>query len=135
MLDTDLKELAVYRIEKAWNDLSDAKKTFELGMYDNSANRSYYAIFHAARAVLVLDGKDFKKHSGVISSFQRDYIKTEIFGKEMSKIISKAFNMRSDSDYEDFYIIVKEDVSNQLENAEYFVNKVDEYIKSRIQTK
>lgn len=48
-------------------------------MYDTAANRSYYAIFHAARVVLALDGQDYKKHSGVISNFQKNYIKTGIF--------------------------------------------------------
>lgn len=30
-------------------------------------NRAYYAIFHAMRAVLALDGFDSKKYSGLIS--------------------------------------------------------------------
>lgn len=77
-------DLSLYRLEKAKKDLDDAKNTLELEMYDTAANRSYYAIFHAARAVLALDGQDYKKHSGVISEFQQDYIKTEIFDKTMS---------------------------------------------------
>ena len=43
-----------------------------------AANRSYYAIFHAMRAVLALDGIDMKRHSGVMSEFRRLYIKTGI---------------------------------------------------------
>ena len=41
-------------------------------------HRSYYAIFHAMRAVLALDGIDMKRHSGVMSEFRRLYIKTGI---------------------------------------------------------
>lgn len=121
-------DLSLYRLNKAKSDLNDAKKTLELEMYDNAANRSYYAIFHAARAVLALDGHDFKRHSGVISNFQKDYIKTGIFDISMSNIIKSAFDIRNETDYEDFYIVPKEDVKRQVEEAEIFVATVEEYL-------
>ena len=46
--------------------------------------QAVYAVFHAMRAVLILDGFDSKKYSGIISEFQRLYIKTGIFAKETS---------------------------------------------------
>lgn len=124
-------DLALYRIEKSKSDLNDAKKTLDLKMFDTAANRSYYAIFHAARAVLALDGQDYKKHSGVISNFQKNYIKTGIFNKEMSNIIKSAFDMRTESDYEDFYVVPKEDVIKQVQEAEYFVSKIEEYLSTK----
>ena len=132
MYSQEIIDLALYRLEKAKNDLNDAKKTLELEMYDTAANRSYYAIFHAARAVLALDGQDYKRHSGVISNFQKDYIKTEIFDKQMSNIIKNAFDMRTESDYEDFYIIPKEDVKIQVEEAEIFIANIETYLKNII---
>ena len=131
MYSQELIDLALYRLEKAKKDLSDAKKTLELEMYDTAANRSYYAIFHATRAVLALDGQDYKRHSGVISSFQKDYIKTEIFDKQMSNIIKNAFDMRTESDYEDFYIIPKEDVKLQVAEAETFITNIENYLKNK----
>ncbi len=132
MYSQEIIDLALYRLEKAKNDLYDAKKTLELEMYDTAANRSYYAIFHAARAVLALDGQDYKRHSGVISNFQKDYIKTEIFDKQMSNIIKNAFDMRTESDYEDFYIVPKEDVKVQVEEAEIFIANIEVYLKNII---
>lgn len=132
MYNQELIDLAMYRLEKAKNDLEDAKKTLALDMYDTAANRSYYSIFHAARAVLALDGQDFKKHSGVIANFQKNYIKTEIFDKKMSNIIKSAFDMRTESDYEDFFIVSKEDVKIQVEEAEFFVSQIDAYLKTKI---
>lgn len=61
MYEKAVSDLALYRIEKAKSDLADAVKTLELDMIDTAANRSYYAIFHAARAVLALDKLDFKR--------------------------------------------------------------------------
>jgi uncharacterized protein (UPF0332 family) len=92
-------------------------------------NRSYYAIFHAARAIMALDGADRKKHSGVIAYFQQNYVKTGVFDKQLSAIMTKAFDFRQESDYEDFFIISHEDVRNQLENAELFYNEIRAYIE------
>lgn len=124
--------LCRYRLEKAAEFLADAEKTLELEMYDTAANRSYYAIFHAVRALFALDGKDFKKHSGVIAYFQMDYIKTGIFDKRMSDIIKSAFSLRTDSDYEDFFIISHEEVRKQVAEAAEFYKTVSEYLKTKI---
>lgn len=48
-------ELSKYRLERAKEDLETAKLNCQSGMYKAAVNRSYYAIFHAIRAVNVLD--------------------------------------------------------------------------------
>ena len=56
--------------------------------------------------------------------------KIEIFNKEFSRIVQEAFEVRQESDYEDFYVISKEETIAQYENAKKFVTAVAEYIKS-----
>ena len=93
------------------------------GNYKSAANRSYYAVFHAMRAVLAYDEIDMKKHSGVIAEFRRLYVKTGVFDGDMSKTISVLFDVRTESDYDDFFIISKEDVIQQAESAQHFLSK------------
>ena len=124
--------LCKYRLSKANEYVKDAKSVFALGMLDTAANRSYYAIFHSVRALLALEGKDFKKHSGVISYFQQEYVKTRIFEKKLSDIIKSAFSLRQESDYEDFYIISPDDVKNQIDEAQVFYDCISNYIKTLI---
>ena len=62
------------------------------------------------RAVLALDGFDSKKHSGIIAEFRKNYLKTEILPKELSPMIDGLVETRQGSDYDDFYIISKEEV-------------------------
>lgn len=124
------RSLIAYRLEKANTDLSAAIMNYEAGFYDTSANRSYYAIFHAARAILMLNGQDYKKHSGVIAFFNRDYIKTEILERKLGKILRDAFEIRTDCDYEDFYVVAKEDVEQQIKNAKYFIEKIEAYLQT-----
>ena len=89
------------------------------------------ALFHAMRAVLAFDEIDMKHHSGIISEFRRRYIKTGIFETRMSEIISVLFDVRTDSDYDDFFVISKADTAVQIENAEYFVSSVRAYLKNK----
>jgi uncharacterized protein (UPF0332 family) len=96
-------DLSKYRFEKAKEDLRAAEELYKIELYKQSMNRSYYAIFHAVRAVLALDEVDFKKHAGVIGYFQQHYIKTEIFAKEYSTMLTKASMKRNQSDYNDFF--------------------------------
>ena len=124
-------ELSKRRLEIAHERLTTAKAMLELGDYKASANRLYYAIFSAMRAVLALDGFDSKKHSGIIARFRQSYIKTGIIDTEMSKIIDDLEVIREDSDYDDFYIILKEYVEIQAKRAEYFVSEVESYLQNQ----
>lgn len=124
-------ELSKRRLEIAHERLTTAKAMLELGDYKASANRLYYAIFSAMRAVLALDGFDSKKHLGIIARFRQSYIKTGILDTEMSKIIDDLEVIREDSDYDDFYIILKEDVEIQAKRAEYFVSEVESYLQNQ----
>ena len=80
-MEGSVKELSKYRFEKAQSDFETAKSLYELKQYRASINRSYYAIFHALRAVVALDGFDSSKHSGIIAFFNLHYVKEGIFDK------------------------------------------------------
>jgi uncharacterized protein (UPF0332 family) len=83
------------------------------------------------RSVLALKGVDFKKHSAIIAHFRENYIKTGIFDKSLSDILGKLFTVRTESDYDDFYVISKTEITAQIENAEYFLEKITDYLKSQ----
>lgn len=123
-----LHDLAVYRIEQAEQCYRSAVLLLEAGDYKASANRSYYCIFHSMRAVLAISGFDSKKHSGIISEFRRNYIKSGIFDMEFSDIIGSAFDVRGSSDYDDFYIASKSAVEEQLLGEKKFMNAVKAYL-------
>jgi len=118
-----------HRIVQAHECLDCAEREMKADSYLNAVNRSYYCVFHAMRAVLAIDEFDSKKHSGVISYFRQNYIKTGKFSAKFSKIIGDAFRIRNDSDYEDFYIISKQEVLEQIENAGQFLKAVEDYFK------
>jgi len=122
------KDLSNYRIEKATDSLKEAVTLLNSGQFHGAANRSYYCIFHCMRAVLALEDVDYKKHSSVISHFRKNYIKTNIFNDRISQIISDLFELRNKSDYDDFFIVAKQEVVEQVANAEYFLKQVKAFL-------
>ncbi len=128
-MENQTRELSKYRMDQARQCITSAKALVEIDDYKGAANRSYYAVFHAIRSVLALEGKDFSKHSGVSAYFRKEYIKTGIFDVELSDIISMTFEIRSNSDYDDFYVISMEEVNEQIENAIRFCDAVELYLE------
>jgi len=86
-MDKTRAALSVYRLKTARQCLTSAKALVDISDYKGAANRSYYAIFHSMRSVLVLEAKDFSKHAAVGAFFRKDYIKTGVFDVRMSDII------------------------------------------------
>ena len=126
-----LKALSNVRLEHADECISAAKSLLESENYKSAANRAYYTVFHAMRAVLAFDKIDMKHHSGIIAEFRRLYIKTGIFDAELSKIISVLSDSRNDSDYDDFFIVSTEEVAEQIKDAELFLVKIKEYVSTK----
>lgn len=131
-MDKERADLALYRLETARQCIISAKALIEISDYKGAANRSYYAVFHCMRSVLALYAIDFSKHSAVGAYFRKEYIKTGIFDVSMSDIISEAFDIRSDSDYNDYFVISKKEVEEQVLNSQYFYDRVEEYVAAQI---
>ncbi len=104
--------------------MKSAKALLDIGSYKDSIGRSYFAMFSAVRALLALEAVDFSKHSGVISYFQKEYIKTSKMDVKYSKSLSQAFQIRNNADYQDFFVVSKKDAEEQFERAEEFVDAV-----------
>lgn len=122
-------ELSKIRLNHAKQCLESAELLFSFNDYSGSVNRSYYSIFHGMRALLALEGKDFSKHSGVISHFRKTYIKQGIFPIEASDIIGEAFDIRNAGDYSDLCFISKEEAKEQIDGARTFLKYIEEYFE------
>ena len=123
-------DLSRYRFERANEEIAIAKDLLHSGRLLKSANSSYYAMFHAVRSALALEGFDAKKHSTVISHFGQNYVKTGIFPSGTTSIIWDAFHIRRYSDYEDYYELTPEQAQEQIDKAESILRMIHEYLES-----
>ena len=123
------KDLSRYRLEQAEQCLKSAKILLDSHDYKGAANRSYYCVFHCMRSIIALEGMDFKKHSGLIAYFRKEYIKTGKLDVSLSDIITDVFQIRTESDYDDYYVVDKTEVEEQIKNAEYFMQQTKKYLE------
>ena len=75
--------------------------------------------------------EEYTSSSILIAEFRRLYIKTGIFDVELSKIISVLSDSRNDSDYDDLFIVSKEEVIQHINEAEFFLEKIKEYLSTK----
>ncbi|MFR1834426.1 MAG: HEPN domain-containing protein [Lachnospiraceae bacterium] len=121
------KDLVLYRLRTAKADLKAARILFVAEEYKGANNRAYYAIFHAINAIHALSGKAYKRHKDAIGNFNKDYVKTEIFPREMGRKIGEAEEIRHASDYDDFYIASREESERQIAVADEFIQLAEKY--------
>jgi uncharacterized protein (UPF0332 family) len=94
------------------------------GDWVGSINRSYYAVFYAANALLKLEGEQRSKHSHVIALFRQRYVKTGLIEKEYSDIYGEAFDNRIESDYDLGEAPTQASAEEIGRGAEQFVSRV-----------
>lgn len=118
------KELITRRLSRAYKNLEVARSLLADEFYEDSVSKSYYALFFAAKALLLTKNLDPKRHSGVISFFSQYFVKTGELEKELATILKFAQKERISADYDEFYSASVEEAKIQLENAERFLQRV-----------
>lgn len=92
------REQIRYLMDQARDDCGLALELSE--RHPNAAvSRAYYAMFHAAEAILLTKDMSFKKHSAVIIAFNREFVKTGTLPAAMTKWLQKGFSYRTQGDY------------------------------------
>ena len=123
----DKTDVAKHRLRVAKEDLQAAHLLLEANSHRGANNRAYYAIFHAVSAVLAMEGVAFKKHKDKLAYFNKNYVATEIFPRNLGRKIVKAEEIRHESDYDTFYIASKEVTVEQIQTAEQLIELVEVY--------
>jgi uncharacterized protein (UPF0332 family) len=121
-----------YRLEQARESLKEADVLLAAGMSHRSVmNRLYYAMFYAVLALLQDKQAGTSKHSGAISLFDREFIKTEIFDRKFSKALHRTFELRQKGDYLEQTEVTKLDIDEIRPEAVDFVERAESYLRTQ----
>ena len=125
------QELALYRIKQAYESLDEAKFLMKGGKSVRSViNRLYYSMFYAILGLLVFEEYSSSKHSGVLSYFNRHFVKGKIFSEDYGRAVNRTFEMRNRGDYREFVELSVEETAALLNTAERFINEVERHLIS-----
>jgi len=123
------KALIEYRLTQARDSIREADVLQQSGMSLRSVmNRLYYAMFYAVLALLQEKEMGTSKHSGAIALFDREYVKTGSFPREMSKALHRAFALRQKGDYMEETEVTGKDIEEIRPLAEEFVAGVEKHL-------
>ena len=108
--------------------LDTAHITLNAGDFRAAVNRAYYAVFYAASAILLTQGIERSKHSGVLSAFREHFVKPGLIEAEYSSVYGETLVIREDADYA-VEIPVDFDMADAaLHQARRFVQRMKAYL-------
>lgn len=114
-------------LERARRSLRSAHNLLEDGDNDFAVARAYYAMFHAAKAALLVRDIKRSNHAGVISAFGQHLVKAGPFTPAHQKMLQAAFRDRIEGDYAGTFPS-REDVERRLEEARQFLEAVADFL-------
>lgn len=122
--------LAKVRLERSEELLVEAKDLLSKGAYKSANNRAFYAIEKSIKALLATQKTEVTTHNGGLKQFNFLFIfkGDGTFTPEDYQMIARAEQIRNASDYDDFYVASKSESRQQVEDAEYLLIKIKQYI-------
>lgn len=72
---------------------------------------------------------DFKRHKDVVAYFNKEYVATDKFDREIGRKLGALKQIREKSDYDDFFIASKSKAEEQIATAEMLLSEIKEYLK------
>lgn len=109
------------RLNNARETLEDARVLHERGSIRSAVNRAYYAMFYAASALALDQGQIFSKHKGLVAFIHKEFVKTGRLHVKHGRAFQKAFEDRSEGDYQDHLKLTGNDASEMVTAASDFI--------------
>jgi len=128
-----VKEITDF-IAKAEKFINTAENALNTGDYDSCVSRCYYAMFFMSEAALLTKSLSASSHKGVISLFGENFVKAEIFERNLGKALNDAYDKRLVGDYGVGFTVTDQQAKESLETARNFVQKLRDYLKKWIET-
>ena len=114
----------IANLQRAEESLNAAKDLVRQHYYDIAASRAYYVVFYASTALLLSEEMVFSKHSAIISTIHKDFVKTGKLPKQLGKKLNWPFELRNVGDYGVTAHVPEQDVEQATNAAEEFLRAI-----------
>ena len=124
---SDISQKELIRAKKA---LLAAKTLLEYQLYEDCVSRAYYAVLHATKAALAIEGVEPQSHHAARRMFGLHLVKTGKIEKEFARILTAEQEDREIGDY-DIHIEIEQDTAlKRVLDAEKFVERIEKYLQT-----
>lgn len=121
-----LESLELQKAHDAYEDLVVLKQA---GRWSGAANRLYYTVFHAVNALFIHDGIQSNTHKGSHALFNLHYIKSGLLPTDFGRLYNNLQTLREKSDYNCYYNVTEEEISEGIDLAGRFIEAVEDRVK------
>jgi uncharacterized protein (UPF0332 family) len=116
-------------LERARDALATARDNLAHGHWRGAVNRAYYAVFHAASAVLLWLDIERARHAGVQAAFGEFLIKSGLIEAEFGRIYNRVRQLREMQDYDlQAATLTAEETARLVRDAAHFVTRLERYL-------
>ncbi len=126
--DKDRSTMVKYRLEQANETIADVELLIENNRLRSAINRIYYGMFYSLLALALEYKFESSKHAQIIGWFNKNFVHENKFDEKFGKIINKAFNKRTKSDYDTFVEIDKETVLELFDEMKEFIHEIKKFL-------
>ncbi|MBK1621010.1 DNA-binding protein [Lamprobacter modestohalophilus] len=117
-------------LRKAVEKLRVAEMLVANGAWDDAVSRAYYAAFHAISALHLSQGQTFSSHAQSIGRFNKDFVRSGMFSKEFTAILTRLFEDRQSGDYDVSGLVTAEDAQRDVDDARRLLEAIDAYLRT-----
>jgi uncharacterized protein (UPF0332 family) len=123
---SEARYLVTKELKVALDDLAEAKGGYERGGYKWSTVQSYYAMFHAARALLYSRDYREKSHHCLSVAMRHLFVSQGVLDEKLIDDMDDARSLREDADYRAEFSVAG--ARHNLNAARRLVDRVSELL-------
>lgn len=87
-------------VDRAVQDLRDARLLREAQSHASAVAKAYYSMFHHARALILLEGLESRSHSGVIHLVNLHFVRADRLSPDVARFLAMYERLRQEADYD-----------------------------------
>ncbi|MDP1623686.1 MAG: HEPN domain-containing protein [Bacteroidales bacterium] len=131
MIDEESRsELITYREDQAKSTVREAEFLLQNDMLRGSMNRMYYSMFYMLQALSLKYQFESSKHTQLLGWFNKTFIHTGKIDVKFSKIITKAYNLRTKGDYATVFELDKQELLQMFGEMTEFIREMEQFLKA-----
>jgi hypothetical protein len=128
--DENRRRNALDEIARAETCLAEARALAAASLPFGAASRAYYAVFHAARALIFSVGLEAKSHKAVVSILGEHFVRPGRLSSSMGRLVSRMQRDREDADYAAGAVFTGAEASQMIADAETFLAEAHRLIRA-----
>ena len=124
MTDANRRINVASEFVRADESMRAARLLVEAGLLHDAESRLYYAIYHAAVALLLTEGIEPRSHAGTASLLGLHFVKTGRMGPEDARLFARIQKYRLEADYGRDFVLTETALREDLVSCQGFLDRV-----------